>query len=228
MTDPGCRPPAVDPFEVLGVARDATVEEVDERWRQLARQLHPDSHPGADDAERARLTTAMAELNEARRAVLAVLQRPAPTASQSSPSSPASGTTPPGGAGAGPRRAPVPEPPPPGAVRFVVGTIVGVLLLLVIVTVVVVVATGDDQSAAGPAPSSSAEPTPPTGPPTTLFVEWAIGACISAGELVVPIDCGVPNAGRIVLRTTAPEFCPDWAEAFVRVDADVWCVDETG
>ena len=228
---PGCRPPAVDPFEVLGVARDATVEEVDERWRQLARQLHPDGHPDADDAERARLTTAMAELNEARRAVLAVLHRPARTASapsaSASQSSPAGSTAPPSGAGAAPRRAPVPEPPSPGAVRFVVGTIVGVLLLLVIVTVVVVLATGDDQPAAGPAPSSSVEPTAPTSPPTTLFVQWAIGACISTGELVVPVDCGAANAGRIVLRTTAPEFCPDWAEAFVRVDADVWCVDET-
>ncbi len=213
----------VDPFEVLGVARDATVEQVDERWRLLARQLHPDGHPDADDAERARLTTAMAELNEARRAVLAVLQRPAGAAVGA-----AAPATPPPGSGSSPRPAHVPEPPSPAAVRFVVGTIVGVLLLLVIVTVVVVLATGNDRPAADPAPSSTAVPTTPTGPPTTLFVQWAIGACISTGELVVPVDCGAANAGRIVLRTTAPEFCPDWAEAFVRVDADVWCVDEAG
>lgn len=208
----------MDPFEVLGVARDATVEEVDERWRQLARQLHPDRFPGAGDAERARLTTAMAELNEARRAVLAVLQRPA---------SPASSAASPGGAGSAPRRPPAPEPSSPGAVRFVVGTVVSVLLLVVLVVVAVVLATSDGRPAADPVPSSSAESTVPTGPPTTLFVEWAIGSCISTGELVVPVDCGAPNAGRIVLRTTAPEFCPDWSEAFVRVDADVWCIDET-
>ena len=214
----------MDPFEVLGVARDATVDQVEERWRLLARQLHPDGHPGADDAERARLTTAMAELNEARRAVLAVLQRPLGASSGAAPGAAAASST---SAGSAPRRAPAPEPPSPGAVRFVVGTIVALLLLLVTLTVVVVLATGDDGPAAATVPSSSAAPTAPTGPPTTLFVQWAIGACISSGELVVPVDCGVPNAGRIVLLTTAPEFCPDWAEAFVRVDADVWCVDET-
>ena len=214
----------MDPFEVLGVARDATAEQVEVRWRQLARQLHPDQHPAADDAERARLTAAMAELNEARRVVLAMLSEPHAAAS-SGPGAPS-----PGAPAAPPRRAPAPEPPPPGAARFVVGVVAGVVLLLVLVAVVVVLATSDDRPAAGTVPATSAPtvvPTVvPTGPPTTLFVEWAIGSCISAGELVVPVDCGVANAGRIVLRTTAPEFCPDWAEAFVRVDADVWCVDE--
>ncbi|MFM6131234.1 MAG: J domain-containing protein [Sphaerospermopsis kisseleviana] len=206
----------MDPFEVLGVARDATVEQVEERWRLLARRLHPDRYPGADEAERARLTTAMAELNEARRAVLAVLQRAASVASQAATGKAAA------------QHAPVPEPPP-GAVRFVVGTIVGMLLLVILaVVMVVVIATGDERPAATTTPQSSAAPTVSSGPPTTLFVEWAIGACISAGEFVVPVDCGVSNAGRIVLLTTAPEICPDWAESFVRVDADVWCVDETG
>lgn len=220
----------MDPFEVLGVARDATVQEVDERWRQLARQLHPDQHPAADDAERARLTTAMAELNEARRAVLAVLQRQASApagalaGAQAPGTAQAATTTPSGGSTTGPWRAP--EPPPPGALRFVVGTIAAVLLLVVLVVVLVVVATSDDRQAADTVPSTSAGTTAPTGPPTTLFVQWAIGSCISQGEFVIPVDCGVPNDGRIVLRTTAPEFCPDWAEAFVRVDTDVWCVDE--
>jgi hypothetical protein len=210
----------MDPFEVLGVARDATAEQVEARWRQLAWQLHPDQHPEAGDAERARLTAAMAELNEARRVVLAVLSQPA-AAAASGPGAPS-----PGAPAAPPRRAPAPEPPPPGAAWFVIGTVAGVVLLLMVVVVVVVLATSDDRPAAGTVPATSVQTVVPTGPPTTLFVEWAIGSCISAGELVVPVDCGASNAGRIVLRTTAPEFCPDWAEAFVRVDADVWCVDE--
>lgn len=212
----------MDPFEVLGVGRDATVQQVEARWRQLAWALHPDQHPGADEAERARLTTAMAELNEARRVVLATLQRPAGPLSPSSPTGATAGAT----AGSAPPRSRPPEPPPPGAMTFVVGTVVGVLLLLVLVVVVVVVATSDDRPAASTASSTTAETVAPTGPPTTLFVEWAIGSCISTGELVVPVDCGAPNAGRIVLRSTAPEFCPDWAEAYVQVGADVWCVDE--
>jgi hypothetical protein len=210
----------MDPFEVLGVARDATVQRVEARWRELAWALHPDQHPGADEAERARLTTAMAELNEARRVVLATLQRPAGPSSPSTPTG--AGAT----VGSAPARSRPPEPPPPGAMTFVVGTVVGVLLLLVlVVVVVVVVATSDDRPAAVTT-STTVETVAPTGPPTTLFVEWAIGSCISTGDLVVPVDCGAPNAGRIVLRSTAPEFCPDWAEAYVQVGADVWCVDE--
>ena len=208
----------MDPFEVLGVARDATAEQVEARWRELARRLHPDQYPAADDAERARLTAAMAELNQARHAALAALRQPSTTAAQDPTTARAAATS---------RSVPQPPPAPPGAAWFVAAIVLGAVLLLVAVIVVVVLASSDDRPAATTT-TPTIDSTVPPGPATTLFVDWAIGACIGDGEFVVPVDCGAPNAGRIVLRTTAPEFCPAWSESFVRVDADVWCVDNDG
>lgn len=46
-----------DHYEVLGVARDATPEEIKKAYRRLARELHPDVNPGAEAAERFKLVT---------------------------------------------------------------------------------------------------------------------------------------------------------------------------
>lgn len=51
---------AKDPYEVLGVAKGAPLDEVKKAYRKKAREYHPDLHPGDDEAARK-----MNEVNEA-------------------------------------------------------------------------------------------------------------------------------------------------------------------
>jgi curved DNA-binding protein CbpA len=53
-----------DPYRVLDVRHDASLDEIKRRWRELAREHHPD-RAGADAEERQQLTTRMARINAA-------------------------------------------------------------------------------------------------------------------------------------------------------------------
>jgi hypothetical protein len=55
------------PLEVLGLGPEATLKEVRAAYRRLARELHPDLHPGAAGDERARLEARFRALHEAYR-----------------------------------------------------------------------------------------------------------------------------------------------------------------
>lgn len=61
--------PISDPYEDLGLARDASQEQVREAYRRLAKRYHPDLHPDAATNER------MRRINQARHVLSSPIRR---------------------------------------------------------------------------------------------------------------------------------------------------------
>jgi len=62
-------------FDVLGVPESASDDEVASAHRRLAREFHPDAHPGASATERASYEAAMAKINVAYDAIKTAQRR---------------------------------------------------------------------------------------------------------------------------------------------------------
>ena len=60
-----------DPYEVLGVSREASEQDIKKAFRRLARELHPDLHPLATDEERRDLEVRFAEVAAAYKTLVA-------------------------------------------------------------------------------------------------------------------------------------------------------------
>ncbi len=112
-----------DPYRILGVPRDATPDAIKRRWRELAREHHPDRAAGDDPAQE-RLTSRMARIN----AAYDVLRDPVRRARHdASPAARRAGARAAGDAPDGPREAAgpgrphPPGPPPPPPTRPVTG-----------------------------------------------------------------------------------------------------------
>jgi hypothetical protein len=58
------------PYELLGLPDGAPHEEVRRAYKRLAREVHPDLHPGANEADRRELASRFAALHEAYRRLL--------------------------------------------------------------------------------------------------------------------------------------------------------------
>ena len=82
-------------FDVLGVAGSASDEEIAAAHRQLARQFHPDAHPGASAAERASYEAAMTRINVVYDAVKTTARRSQTYRSDEEPSESGSTSRPP-------------------------------------------------------------------------------------------------------------------------------------
>ncbi|WP_137843738.1 DnaJ domain-containing protein [Microbacterium sp. 2FI] len=79
----------------LGVSAAATVDEIRDAFRRRARALHPDLHPDADDAARARLGQEFHNAREARDILVRYISNPlrkrAPVPPEQKPAHPSTG-----------------------------------------------------------------------------------------------------------------------------------------
>ena len=60
-----------DYYQILGVTKSATQDDIKRAYRRLVRTYHPDLHPGVSAAERSELSARFSTLTDAYRALVA-------------------------------------------------------------------------------------------------------------------------------------------------------------
>jgi hypothetical protein len=202
----------VDYFEVLGVDKDASDEEIAAAYRERAKRLHPDQHPNASPAEQAKWSAAMAQLNEAWDALR---DRPALPATSDLTTAPApAAATPPAAPPprtAATRRSAAVPVAMPHIGRWVLASLAALLAVIAIVALVI----GATGSAAPPA--TTINPTP----------VWGVGTCVAGSPQIRPVACSEPHNGKVIARSAVPTTCPDAADSYAEDTTGVWCIDSS-
>ncbi|HEY1478412.1 MAG TPA: J domain-containing protein [Gaiellales bacterium] len=77
----------VDPYEIIGVSRDASLDEIRAAYRRSAQVVHPDRFESSNDGVRAEAERRMLQLNAAMDAIEAerAVQPPPPAAAPDGP-----------------------------------------------------------------------------------------------------------------------------------------------
>ncbi len=190
-------------YDVLGVAPDASHDEIKRAYTDLALRYHPDRSSCADDQSRQLAEFRMREINGA----WAVLRNPATRAAYDArlrgedrpPADTPVGTTPTPSAAT--EQAPFPNATgdPDAARPLRLGPLVfGAVLIVCLVVVAFVV--GVPKSDDGDVRVETRE-------------RFAVGACVlvspsEVGLVPVEVPCSTPDASRIVSRVDFPRPCP--------------------
>jgi hypothetical protein len=193
-----------DPFRTLGVPYDVTPQGIDDAWRNLMRELHPDANPTASEVELRRLTTRAAEVNAAHNRLRNNLAqerlRFGPVAAGS----------------------PRPIEPPvllpvrvPGGELFRRPTTWVVIAVALVVGLLILNKLGSPETPRGPVTSTS----------LTMSPGWYVGNCVAGDMTVVPVRCSNNHSGRIVAQVGAEQYCPEAADGAVFRNNVYFCID---
>lgn len=189
-------------YELLGVDRAASAEEVRRAYVARARQLHPDRSQGLAPEDSARTSRAMQDVNEAWRVLRSPASRSAydeRLAAQASAAARAAGG-PAAGPGAGPGEVDLDPTPyqdrplaPVDATTALLRSLPWVAVLLVLGAIFVVTAFAGGARDDG---GSSYD---------------LVGSCVQSqrGVGVVQVPCSAPNEGRVELVVGQQGQCPD-------------------